>query len=628
MSVLCYDNGKKDGDEMLYINTLDSNQTSCSYYFGLEEYLMKEYSSLYDIFLLWRVKPTVMIGRHQVTTAEIDQNYIKENGIEVIRRNSGGGAVYTDDGCLQFSFITNVKNHGNVFVLVEHIINAIKKLGLEAKFTGRNDILLHGKKFSGNAEYIYKDRMVVHGTILFKSNLKHLLGSLTPEKSKLSKHAISSVKSRVTNIGDFLDMSIESFYDFLVKEVRTSEVPVSDLDKKRILHYSKKFLKDDWNYGKNPKYQYQNKLKFEAGSFQVQVSTKNNVVEDLTINGDYFSLKGIEDFEKAFIGVHFTREAFIDILKVHKVRDYFYHLKRSEFLELFFGKYVRKHKRKPDFLKINLEDLNKKTKEIRSLLQQNSLHTVCQEASCPNQLECFSNKTATFMILGNTCTRNCQFCDVAHGKPQQPDQKEPHNLVKAVKVMGLKHIVITSVTRDDLPDYGSRHFVRVIETLKQEVPDTTIEVLIPDFQGDYEAIKRVVDAKPDVINHNLETISRLYKGFRDGANYQRSLNLLKTIKEINPSILTKTGIMVGIGEKEEEVQNLMEDVRNVGCDIMTIGQYLQPSQKHVPVVEYVALETYEKYREFGKKIGFKYVAAGPMVRSSYQAYKQFKGEKE
>ena len=612
---------------MLYINTKNTTHQSCSFYFGLEEYLIKDYKSDEDIFLLWSVNPTVMIGRHQNTTIEIDQDFVESNNIEIVRRNSGGGAVYTDHGCLQFSFITDKKHHEDIFGShVNKIITAVNKLGLNAAFTGRNDILVDGRKFSGNAEYIHKDKMVIHGTILFNSNLDNLIGALTPDKSKLTKHAITSVKSRVINIGSMIDMNIKEFYNYLVQDINAKEVDLQMLDHNKINGYSKKFLTTEWNYGKNPKFQYHNKLKFPAGNITVDVEIKNNKVNNLRITGDYFSLKKIQNLENAFIGLEFIREEFLNITKHHKIRDYIYKLKTREFLELFFGEVERKRPQKPDFLKIDMADLNKKTKEIKTLLKQNKLHTVCQEASCPNQLECFSNKTATFMILGTNCTRNCRFCDVENGTPLAPDKNEPDNLVKAVKVMGLQHIVITSVTRDDLEDYGSKHFVEVITKLKKEVPNTTVEVLIPDFMGDYDAIKRVVDAKPDVINHNLETIRRLYKGFRDNADVDRSLEVLKRVKELDPSILTKSGIMVGIGEGVEEVTSLMKELRTIGCDIMTIGQYLQPSKDHVDVVEYVALETYEKYKQIGSKLGFKYIAAGPMVRSSYQAYKQFKGE--
>ena len=612
---------------MLYIDTKTNKNNHCGFYFGVEEYLIKDYDYKSDIFLLWSVEPTVMIGRHQVTRHEINEDFVKENSIHVVRRNSGGGAVYTDPNCLQFSFITSNKSHSDIFRgQVNHIVDTIKSLGIDAEFTGRNDILSNGKKFSGNAEYIYKDRMVMHGTILFKTDFSKLVGSLTPDKSKLTSHAISSVKSRVVNIGDLLDMTLEELYDYIVKKITTSSVDYKTLDLDKISEYSKKFYTDKWNYGKSPKHEIVNKKKFDAGNISVSVQLKNNKVKDIKINGDYFSLKKIENFENAFINCEYDYHSFMKIIKGLRVKEFIYKFKTSEFLELLFGKREKNRISKPDYLKIDMINLNKETKQIRELLKKNNLFTVCQEANCPNQLECFASKTATFMILGNHCTRNCRFCDITHGIPLEVDPKEPAHILKAVKVMDLKHVVITSVTRDDLMDYGSNQFVKCIELVKEKRVGTTVEVLIPDFMGDYDSLKRVMDAKPDVLNHNLETIERLYPGFRDQATYKRSLNVLKTAKEIDPTILTKSGIMVGIGEKPEEVLALMDDLRGVGCDIITIGQYLRPSKEHVPVIEYVSLETFEMYKRKGIEKGFRYTASGPLVRSSYQALKQFKGD--
>jgi lipoic acid synthetase len=610
---------------MLYIDTSKASYKDCSFYFGLEEYLIKDYNYEEDIFLLWNVVPTVMIGRHQVTTIEIDENYIKEHNIKVVRRNSGGGAVYTDLGCLQFSFITDKKSHKDIFgAHVHHIVDAVNELGLQAKFTGRNDILHLGRKFSGNAEFIHKDKMVIHGTILFNSNMDHLIGSLTPDKAKLTKHAVTSVKSRVLNISEELSITQDQLYDFIVSQIKTSEVRVEDLDLNAINKYAQKFSTDEWNYGKNPKFDIRKKEKFDAGNITFDVVIKNNQVTDFKLSGDFFSLNNLTDFENAFIGVNYTYESFVKVLKNYKVKDYIYKLRHSEFLGVFFERPIRITK--PDYLKIDMKQLNKQTKEIRALLRQHNLHTVCQEASCPNQLECFSNKTATFMILGTRCTRNCAFCDVIHGDPDEVDPYEPKNILHAVQIMGLKHVVVTSVTRDDLEDYGSKQFVQVINELKNNTKDVTIEVLIPDFMGDYDSIKRVVDAAPDVINHNLETTEELYDGFRDNADYRRSLKVLETVKKINPNILTKSGIMVGIGETQEQVFKVMDDLRDINCDIMTIGQYLRPSKDHIEVQEYVSLEVFELYKQIGKQKGFRYIASGPMVRSSYQAQKQFEGE--
>ncbi len=257
--------------------------------------------------------------------------------------------------------------------------------------------------------------------------------------------------------------------------------------------------------------------------------------------------------------------------------------------------------------------------EVKKILRRLNLHTVCEEASCPNIGDCFSRKTATFMILGDTCTRACPYCDVAHGKPKPPDPQEPEHLAEAVKELGLRHVVITSVNRDDLPDGGASHFAKVIRAIREKLPECTIEVLIPDFQGDFNALKTVAEAKPDVINHNIETVPSLYKKVRHRGNYQRSLNVIRWIKEIDSSIYSKSGIMVGLGETKEEVFEVMDDLVRAGCDIFTIGQYLQPSKNHLPVVRYVPEEEFKEYEKVGYKKGFKEVYSGVLVRSSFHA---------
>jgi lipoic acid synthetase len=618
----------KVGAKVYYIDTTLFHKTSCGFYFGLEEYLLNDFEIKEDIFLLWRVDPTVMIGKHQILQNEVDLNYTKKAHIDIVRRNSGGGAVFTDDGCFQFSFITAKEAHSNIFKNhVTFILQALKNIGVDAEFVGRNDILLQGKKISGIAEYIHGNRMVIHGTILYDSNMDNLINSLIPKQLKLSHNGVQSVKSRVTNLSEYISMPIADFEKHLIKSIGTKKIDVNKIDLEKVKLYERKFYTKEWNIGKNPPYEFENTSKFESGIYTVYVKTRNNLIKSLKITGDFFALGDISEFEKQFVGLEFSRETFVKITKEYHIRDYFIGLKRTEFLEMFFGKRSPKKITKPKHLRINLKDMNQEYKKISTLLHQNHLHTVCEEASCPNQLECFSHKTATFMILGSRCTRNCSFCDVAFGRPDIVDPNEPQNIVKAVKIMGLKHVVVTSVTRDDLKnDYGSTQFEKVIKALKDGTENTTIEVLIPDFQGYKPAIEKVVNAGPDVINHNLETIKRLSKGFRDRATYEQSLEVLRYVKEISPNTLTKSGIMVGIGETEEEVIELMKDLRNVHCDILTIGQYLQPSKKHAEVKEYVSIEQFERYESIGKKLGFRFIASGPMVRSSYQAYKQFEGE--
>ncbi|TCO75219.1 lipoyl synthase [Marinisporobacter balticus] len=282
--------------------------------------------------------------------------------------------------------------------------------------------------------------------------------------------------------------------------------------------------------------------------------------------------------------------------------------------------------RKPEWLRINLSE-GRSLDYIKDLLNKYDLNTVCEEANCPNRMECFSKKTATFMILGSECSRNCKFCNVSHGKLQDVDLNEPENVANAALELGLKHVVITSVTRDDLPDGGAGHFANVIKAIKSRDDRIVVEVLIPDFQGDEAALNKVIEAKPEIINHNIETVSRLYPQVRSMAVYARSLEVLKNVKKMNKHIFTKSGIMVGLGEKEEEVMKVLEDLRDIGCDFLTIGQYLTPSIKHYPVVAYIPPETFEKYKKEARKIGFKFVTSGPFVRSSYHAAEAMRSQK-
>jgi lipoic acid synthetase len=271
----------------------------------------------------------------------------------------------------------------------------------------------------------------------------------------------------------------------------------------------------------------------------------------------------------------------------------------------------------PDFLVKKEPKLNK-IRRLRSLLDDNQLHTVCESASCPNIGECYARQTVTFMILGNSCTRSCAFCGVSKGKPLPPNPTEPARIARAVKKLGLKYVVITSVTRDDLPDGGAAHFANVIHQLQITNYKLLVEVLIPDFQGNENSLKTVLDANPYVLNHNVETVPRLYPKIRPQANYDQSLNLLKRAKILRPDIYTKGGFMVGLGERKDEILAVLTDLKSVNCDLVTIGQYLPPSREHLKVDRYVLPEEYVEYTEFGTKLGLK-VKAGPFVRSSYQA---------
>lgn len=257
--------------------------------------------------------------------------------------------------------------------------------------------------------------------------------------------------------------------------------------------------------------------------------------------------------------------------------------------------------------------------QMREMLETLHLHTVCESAQCPNIGECYTKGTATVMILGDNCTRDCGFCAVNKKRPRPIEEGEPDSVAAMVGLLRLRHVVITSVTRDDLPDGGSGHFAKTINAVRKSNMNTTIEVLIPDFQGNKDSLKSVILAKPDILNHNLETVPRLYTRVRPQADYQRSLFLLEQVKETDNAIFTKSGIMVGLGETFNEVVSVMRDLRQVGCDILTIGQYLKPSPSHLAVAEFISPEVFEEYKLLGQDLGFRYVASGPLVRSSYNA---------
>lgn len=274
-------------------------------------------------------------------------------------------------------------------------------------------------------------------------------------------------------------------------------------------------------------------------------------------------------------------------------------------------------KRLPDYLKrpiINTET----TKTVRNILKNHCLNTVCENARCPNKNECYTKQTATFLIMGNICTRNCRYCNISGGVPEPLNENEPKEVANAIKELGLKYAVITSVTRDDIKDGGAEHFARTIEEIRKISPETKIEILTPDFNGDKNSLDIIIKAMPEVFNHNIETTKQVFKKARPKGNYQTSLEVLKYVKE-NSNIKTKSGLMVGLGETFDEIEETFKDLKNVGCDILTVGQYIQPSKKHLEVEKYYTLEEFEQIKELAKKVGFKHFQIGPLVRSSYMA---------
>ena len=282
--------------------------------------------------------------------------------------------------------------------------------------------------------------------------------------------------------------------------------------------------------------------------------------------------------------------------------------------------------RKPEWMRIKLS-ISPKVQQVKNVLRKHKMATVCEEAACPNLNECFSHGTATFMIMGEICTRRCPFCDVGHGKPNPLDTEEPANLARAIAEMELRYVVITSVDRDDLRDGGAQHFANCIQQARDLSPHLTVEVLVPDFRGRMTpALDILSDTPPDVFNHNMETVPRLYREARPGANYQWSLKLLKEYAIRNPNVPTKSGLMVGLGEHKEEIFRTLDDLRNHNISMLTVGQYLQPSVNHLPVDRFVHPDEFNEYTEYALSIGFKQAACGPLVRSSYHADKQARGE--
>ncbi|NBD27677.1 lipoyl synthase [Paenibacillus sp. T1] len=282
---------------------------------------------------------------------------------------------------------------------------------------------------------------------------------------------------------------------------------------------------------------------------------------------------------------------------------------------------------KPDWLRIKLTTGGNYA-ELKDMMRSKTLHTVCEEARCPNIYECWANRTATFMILGDICTRACRFCAVKTGLPTELDLQEPERVAEAAEQMGLRHCVITSVARDDLADGGASIFVETIKAVRRKLPLCSVEVLIPDFMGNWDALQAVMDAKPDILNHNIETVARLSDRVRAKAKYPRSMELLRRAKEMKPDIPTKSSIMLGVGEEWDEILQAMDDLRAVDCNILTLGQYLQPSPTHMPIARYVHPDEFAKLKEEGLKRGFSHVESAPLVRSSYHAHEQVKSAEE
>ena len=587
------------------------------FYFAVEEYVARHYTDD-DYFMGWRVNPTVMLGRNQLIDNEVNTDYCKEHKIDIFRRKSGGGCIYADKGCIQFSYISRAVNANEAFAAyMQRMADLLKGLKIDAQLSGRNDILINGTKVSGCAFYQLSNRSVLHNSLLFDTQLDHLSNALTPAKEKLQSKGVASVRQRVTNVATYTQLDILAFMDYVRQEMCGTEVlELTEEDMKEVAEIEKELSSDDFVYGKNPKYSLVRKHRFEGiGTLEAHIELKNNIIGSIDMVGDYFLLGDIDhDFLYLLKGCEFTREAVEERLEDIDLSTIIRGLKLRQFLRLLFGR--EPHVMKPKWLKIDLTS-KKSTGETAGILAKHHMNTICTSGLCPNRSECWMARTATLMIGGDICTRKCRFCNTLSGRPRLLNPDEPRRVAESVKALKLRYAVITSVDRDDLPDYGAAHWIKTIEEIRRLNPDTKIELLIPDFMGKADLIRQVMATHPHVAGHNMETVRRLTPSVRSVARYERSLDVLREIA--NCGITAKTGFMLGLGETHEEILETMDDILSTGCQRLTLGQYLQPTVDHLPVKAYITPEKFAEYKQIALEKGFKHVVSGPLVRSSYHA---------
>lgn len=587
------------------------------FYFAVEEYVARHYTDD-DYFIGWRVNPTVMLGRNQLIDNEVNTDYCKEHKIDIFRRKSGGGCIYADKGCIQFSYISRSVNANEAFAAyMQRMADLLKGLKIDAQLSGRNDILIDETKVSGCAFYQLSNRSVLHNSLLFDTQLDHLSNALTPAKEKLQSKGVASVRQRVTNVATYIQLDILAFMDYVQQEMCGTEVlELTEEDMKEVAEIEKELSSDDFVYGKNPKYSLVRKHRFEGvGTLEAHIELKNNIIGSINIVGDYFLLGDIDhDFLSLLKGCEFTREAVEERLENIDLSTIIRGLKLRQFLRLLFGR--EPHVMKPKWLKIDLTS-KKSTGETAGILAKHHMNTICTSGLCPNRSECWMARTATLMIGGDICTRKCRFCNTLSGRPRLLNPDEPRRVAESVKALKLRYAVITSVDRDDLPDYGAAHWIKTIEEIRRLNPDTKIELLIPDFMGKADLIRQVMATHPHVAGHNMETVRRLTPSVRSVARYERSLEVLREIA--NCGITAKTGFMLGLGETHDEILETMDDILSTGCQRLTLGQYLQPTVEHLPVKAYITPEMFAEYKRIALEKGFKHVVSGPLVRSSYHA---------
>ena len=426
-----------------------------SFYFAVEEYVARHYTDD-DYFIGWRVNPTVMLGRNQLIDNEVNTDYCKEHKIDIFRRKSGGGCIYADKGCIQFSYISRATNANEAFAAyMQRMADLLKGLKIDAQLSGRNDILIDGTKVSGCAFYQLSNRSVLHNSLLFDTQLDHLSNALTPAKEKLQSKGVASVRQRVTNVATYTQLDILAFMDYVRQEMCGTEVlELTEEDMKEVAEIEKELSSDDFVYGKNPKYSLIRKHRFEGvGTLEAHIELKNNIIGSINMVGDYFLLGDIDhDFLSLLKGCEFTREAVEERLEDIDLSTIIRGLKLRQFLRLLFGR--EPHVMKPAWLKIDLTS-KKSTGETAGILAKHHMNTICTSGLCPNRSECWMARTATLMIGGDICTRKCRFCNTLSGRPSLLNPDEPRRVAESVKALKLRYAVITSVDRDDYPIWCS-----------------------------------------------------------------------------------------------------------------------------------------------------------------------------
>ena len=587
------------------------------FYFAVEEYVARHYTDD-EYFVGWRVNPTVMLGRNQLIDNEVNAGYCKLHEIDIFRRKSGGGCIYADEGCIQFSYISRTSNANEAFACyMQRMARMLQGLGIDARLSGRNDILIDNAKVSGCAFYQLPGRSVLHNSLLFDTRLDHLSNALTPAKEKLQSKGVESVKQRVMNLAAYTHLGISAFMDYVRRKMCGMEVlQLTDEDMQGVSELEKELASDSFVYGKNPKYTVVRKHRFEGvGTLEVHLELKNNIIGNINMVGDYFLLGDIDhDFLALLKGCAFTREAVGETLQDVDLSAIVRGFQLRQFLRLLFGR--EPHVMKPAWLKIDLTS-KKSTGETAGILARHHLNTICTSGLCPNRAECWMARTATLMIGGEICTRKCRFCNTLSGRPHHLDPNEPRHVAESIKALRLRYAVITSVDRDDLPDYGAAHWIRTVEEVRRMNPDTKIELLIPDFMGRSDLVRQVMATRPHVAGHNMETVRRLTPSVRSVARYDRSLEVLREIAGCG--ITAKTGFMLGLGETHEEILETMDDILATGCRRLTLGQYLQPTAHHLPVRAYITPDQFAEYKRIALEKGFRHVVSDPLVRSSYHA---------